>query len=143
MWLLDRRNSWWYLKNISEPCQFTSYSTETLSYDKNSMMAQANLENLSKTTKVAHETMDNRTSLFFNYPIMEVKVSQQVQILDTSSFISSVGGNLGLFIGFSFLDTFFALYKWCCTRSLKWIEQLIYPWILFFVTKATLNFENL
>ena len=105
--------------NISEPCQLTSYSTETLSYDRNSMMAQATLENAFKTTKIAFETMKNRTSLFINYPIMEVKVSQQVQILDTSSFISSVGGNLGLFIGFSFLDTFFAIYKWFCTRSLK------------------------
>ena len=105
--------------NISEPCQLTSYSTETLSYDRNSMMAQATLENAFKTTKIAFETMENRTSLFINYPIMEVKVSQQVQILDTSSFISSVGGNLGLFIGFSFLDTFFAVYKWFCTRSLK------------------------
>ena len=88
--------------NISEPCQLTSYSTETLSYDRNSMMAQATLKHAFKTTKIAFETMENRTSLFINYPIMEVKVSQQVRILDTSSFISSVGGNLGLFIGFSF-----------------------------------------
>ena len=137
--------------NITEPCQLTSYSAETLTlnslkfgfvytsnyswiaillrYDKNSMMAHANLDNLFKATKVTFETMNNRTSLFINYPIMEVKVSQQVRILDTSSFISSVGGNLGLFIGFSFLDTFFAIYKWFSIRFIKWIEQLMHSWI--------------
>ena len=108
-----------FKRYISEPCQLESYTTDTLSYDRNSMMAKAQLEILFKRTKINFETTDNRTSLFISYPNMEVKVSEQVQILDTSSFISSVGGNLGLFIGFSFLDTFFAVYKWFSTRSLK------------------------
>ena len=105
--------------NISEPCQFTSYNAETLSYDRNSIMGHRTIRNLFYTANMTFAPKDNHTNLLINYPSMDVEVSQKVKILDASSFVSSVGGNLGLFIGFSFLDTFFAMYKWFCTRSLK------------------------
>ena len=101
---------------ILEPCQFTSYKTETISYDRSSRMAREVLEKWFKIANMTFDTMVNRTIVFFNYHSMDVEVSQKVQILDASSFISAVGGNLGLFIGFSFLDTFFAAYKWFRTR---------------------------
>ena len=104
---------------VLEPCQFTSYNTETISYDRNSIMAQGVLKKWFNMANMTFDTMDNRTILFFNYPSMDVEVSQKVQILDASSFISAVGGNLGLFIGFSFLDTLFAVYKWLCNRFTK------------------------
>ena len=82
-------------------------------------MAHGVLRKWFKMANMTFDTMDNRTMLFFNYPSMDVEVSQKVKILDASSFISAVGGNLGLFIGFSFLDTLFAAYKWFCTRFTK------------------------
>ena len=82
-------------------------------------MAHGQIKYLFNTANMTFDALDNHTNLFINYPSMDIEVSQKVKILDASSFISSVGGNLGLFIGFSFLDTFFALYKWFCTRSLK------------------------
>ena len=82
-------------------------------------MAHGQIKNLFNMANMTFDAKDNHTNLFINYPSMDIEVSQKVKILDASSFISSVGGNLGLFIGFSFLDTFFAVYKWFCTRSLK------------------------
>ena len=82
-------------------------------------MAHRVLRRWFKMANMTFDTMDNRTFLFFNYPSMDVEVSQKVKILNASSFISAVGGNLGLFIGFSFLDTLFAAYKWFCTRFTK------------------------
>ena len=37
-------------------------------------------------------------------------------MIDFSGFISATGGNLGLFLGFSFLGLFFQLYEWLQSR---------------------------
>ena len=34
------------------------------------------------------------------------------KLVDTATFISSIGGNLGLFVGFSFINGFFFLYDY-------------------------------
>ena len=49
--------------------------------------------------------------LFIEYPKMEVKIESKVPMVDLNAFISSVGGSLGLFLGFSIIDTLFFFYK--------------------------------
>ena len=102
-----------------EPCQFTTYDTETISYDRNSKMAHNMVETWFQISDLDVEPTENGTILMLTYQTTDMKVTQKVKILDESSFISSVGGNLGLFIGFSFLDSLFVLYKWIFTRSTK------------------------
>ena len=82
-------------------------------------MAHNMIKTWFQMAKLNIEPKENGTVLFFSYPTMDMVVTQKVKILDECSFVSSVGGNLGLFIGFSFLDSLFALYKWLCTRSNK------------------------
>ena len=82
-------------------------------------MAHNMIEIWSEMTKMSIEPKENGTVLMFSYPTLDMVVTQNVKILDGSSFVSSVGGNLGLFIGFSFLDSLFVLYKWLCIRSNK------------------------
>ena len=101
------------------PCQFTTYNTETISYDRNSKITHNTIETSIQIANMNIEPKENGTVIIFTYPTMDTVVTQNVKILDASSFISSVGGNLGLFIGFSFLDSLFVLYKWLCTRSSK------------------------
>ena len=87
----------------------------TVTYDRYSQMGQNILQtwfDISNITQIATEGSSN---LFINYQSMEMKVSQKVRILNEASFISSVGGNLGLFIGFSFLDSLFVICQWACT----------------------------
>ena len=44
------------------------------------------------------------------YATTEVKVSTTSKLINIFNFISSVGGNLGLFIGFSFVRVFFFIF---------------------------------
>ena len=48
---------------------------------------------------------------------MEVSISTEVPLVDLDTFISGVGGALGLFLGFSIIDTLLALYSYFFTKS--------------------------
>ena len=54
-------------------------------------------------------------SLNIRFVSNEVKVQEQYFIYSTVDLIGIVGGNLGLFIGFSFLDSLFVICQWACT----------------------------
>lgn len=47
----------------------------------------------------------------------DVDVSEEIQLHNVPNFISSVGGNLGLFIGFSFLSVLLRFFEF--TRKLQ------------------------
>ena len=52
-----------------------------------------------------HESHDahHSYSVVINYDVTDVVVSEEISLTTLPDFISSVGGNLGLFIGFSCL----------------------------------------
>ena len=54
--------------------------------------------------------------IYVNYPNMEVKIENDVPFVDFNCFISSVGGALGLFLGFSIIDTLTYLYDFLLWR---------------------------
>ena len=87
----------------------------TVTYDRYSQMGQNILQTWFDISNITQKTTEGSSNLFINYQSMEMKVSQKVRILNEASFISSVGGNLGLFIGFSFLDSLFVIFQWVCT----------------------------
>merc|ERR1712150_39377 len=95
------------LENCKEPCTATSYDVGTVTYDRYSQMGQNILQTWFDISNITQKATEGSSNLFINYQSMEMKVSQKVRILNEASFISSVGGNLGLFIGFSFLDSLF------------------------------------
>ena len=45
------------------------------------------------------------------YPSTNVDVSTSSKLISFSSFVSSIGGNLGLFVGFSFISTILFIFK--------------------------------
>ena len=45
------------------------------------------------------------------YPSGNVEVSTSSKLISFSSFVSSIGGNLGLFVGFSFISTILFIFK--------------------------------
>ena len=56
---------------------------------------------------------DTRTyAIVIGFPTTDVSLSEEIQLNNISDFISSVGGNLGLFIGFSFLSKLLELAEW-------------------------------
>ena len=51
-------------------------------------------------------------SLVMYYTTADVTTYSSERIIDLPTFISSTGGNLGLFIGFSFMGILFSMYEW-------------------------------
>ena len=98
-----------------EPCTTTTYDVGTVTYDRYSQMGHNLLQTWFDTSNITQKSTEGSSNLFITYQSMEMKVSQKVRILNEASFISSVGGNLGLFIGFSFLDSLFVICQWVCT----------------------------
>ena len=54
------------------------------------------------------------------FETMELQVKEEYVIYDFVGMISSIGGNLGLFIGFSFFDAF----CWLLDLIQKWISNI-------------------
>ena len=44
-------------------------------------------------------------TLLFTYQSDEIKIEEETLLMGTSSYIGSVGGSLGLFLGFSFFSS--------------------------------------
>ena len=56
----------------------------------------------------------------YMFETMELQVKEEYVIYDFVGMISSIGGNLGLFIGFSFFDAF----CWLLDLIQKWISNM-------------------
>ena len=95
-----------------DPCEFVRYEAQTLSYDKFSSFTiipnnnEAN--NLSDENQTAGEEEDKM--IIFYYYTTEIEVITVDLLINFSNFLSAIGGNLGMFIGFSFFGCFAAAY---------------------------------
>ena len=58
-----------------------------------------------------YEEFGTYHALWVGYPRLDVKITSQSYRVDLNSFVSAVGGGLGLFLGFSIIDTLFYLYE--------------------------------
>ena len=50
---------------------------------------------------------DNYHTIWFGYASLNVMVDEHKPLVDLNSFVNAVGGGLGLFLGFSIIDTLF------------------------------------
>ena len=87
-------------------CKKSSYVVGIQSFDKLSMIniQEGKDENDNSTEAPAR-------AIYLYYSTTDIKVSTTSKLISLSSFISSIGGNLGLFVGFSFLSTLFYFYN--------------------------------
>ena len=87
-------------------CTKSSYEVGVQSFDKLSMIdiQEGKDENKNSTEAPAK-------AIYLYYSTTDINVSTTSKLITLSSFISSIGGNLGLFVGFSFLSTFFFFYN--------------------------------
>ena len=61
--------------------------------------------------------------LWIMYQTTEVVESQEDKLVSFPSFVGGVGGNLGLFLGFSCLTALFAIYKYISALWSKYVNQ--------------------
>ena len=76
------------------PCIITSYQATLLYTHKNAM-------ELYTSNKINEDFW-----LFYYYETMETEINNEMLIVDVSNLIGAIGGNMGLFLGFSFLSIF-------------------------------------
>ena len=86
------------------PCKTTTYDAGILKFQQNPYGVW---HNKSKT----NSTSFNRTVAMY-YTTSDVTTFTEARLIDFSGFVSAVGGNLGLFLGFSFLTMLFDLYDY-------------------------------
>ena len=87
-------------------CKKSSYEVGIQSFDRLSMIDIQEGKDENKDSKEAPAR-----AIYLYYSTTDIKVSTTSKLISLSSFISSIGGNLGLFVGFSFLSTFFFFYN--------------------------------
>ena len=69
-------------------------------------------------------TEDEDNYIYFAINSNQVLVAEQVRIFDFNSIIGTVGGSLGLFIGFSFLSCIQDIFQFMtglCKHSSAWL----------------------
>ena len=90
---------------------------DMVTYDRKSQMGHNLIQTYFQALNIPFSnTTKDGTMLYFTYQTLDTEVSQKVKILNFPGFISAVGGNLGLFIGFSFLQSLFILLQLICTQ---------------------------
>ena len=62
------------------------------------------------TASRVHGNDHGNKTIKIYYSTTDVKVSEVIDIIDLATFVGSIGGNLGLFLGFSFLGLFNAVW---------------------------------
>ena len=55
-------------------------------------------------------------SVSFEYQTHNIEVESEVVLVEFNDFVSSVGGALGLFLGFSLIDTIFYVFDYICKK---------------------------
>ena len=97
---------------ILESCEISSYKLQTIDYDQNSLIS-VNMNNALKA--LVNVTVPNNTKTYttmISFPKTDVDLSEEIKLNNVSDFISAVGGNLGLFTGFSFLSLLLQMVEW-------------------------------
>ena len=57
------------------------------------------------------KSMKNEQLMIIEYEDMSVEIHDEVSMVDLNTFVSNVGGALGLFLGFSIIDSLIYIYS--------------------------------
>ena len=94
-----------------EPCEISTYRIETAEYSTDSLIS-VHMNKAFKSTVGVKVPKTKSYSAMISFPKTDVDINQEVTLNNISDFISSVGGNLGLFTGFSFLSILLEMAGW-------------------------------
>ena len=97
---------------VTAPCQTSTFQTGVKSFNKQSLLD-------------VYQEKDSRL-IVMSYSKTIVTVMTTSKLIDLPTFISSIGGNLGLFVGFSFINGLFFLYEYADTKmKRKWSHKKV------------------
>ena len=93
----------YYRVLLSAPCNTFTFEVDTLQFNR---IPSDAWENFNKTNTTAFDR-----SLVMYFTTADVNAYSSERMIDLPTFISSTGGNLGLFLGFSFMGILFSIYE--------------------------------
>ena len=104
---------------ILVPCEVAEYKMQTTTFDTDSIIPLSMNAALKKILNVTVPDGVKTYSAQLSFLKTDIDLSEEVTLNQFSDFISSVGGNLGLFVGFSFLSALLTLVEWFRKIPLK------------------------
>ena len=87
--------------------------------------------NTGKFNALEKHIQTNDIEVYWTFPQNKVIVSQEYLVYDYIGMIGSVGGTLGLFLGFSFLDLIYSLINYLLEKFGWWKKFDIYPFKIY------------
>ena len=96
---------------FSEPCKTTSYGVAIKDYDHQNFLGTQMVYTFRSLLDLPPAD-PNTLTLWISFKRIAILAKEQIYITNVNSFVSSVGGNLGLFLGFSFFSTAIDLLGW-------------------------------
>ena len=97
---------------FSEPCEVSSYKMQSTEYDSSGIISEKiNV----KFKQAMNLTLPNNTKSFstmISFLNTDIDLTEEIKLYTFFDFVSSVGGNLGLFTGFSVLTVILTFAEW-------------------------------
>jgi hypothetical protein len=85
------------------PCLTSTYTIESNEFEGPNTITAYMTQAYRQMVKITVPNNTDTYSVVLNFETTDVVLSEEIQLTTLPDFISSVGGNLGLFIGFSCL----------------------------------------
>lgn len=89
---------------VSVPCSSTTYGVKSREYGFDSIIIEHIKHSYKERCNISTRENIKTKSVWISFPSADILLSEEIGLNDVYDFISSIGGNLGLFIGFSFLS---------------------------------------
>jgi len=93
------------------PCIHIGYGIELSDFHRNNWVEAKNVH--------SEEFLDKHYSLFVSFNSLGVEKEVETLVYDAGNFFAAIGGNLGLFLGFSCLSVVFAAINFIVRRCVK------------------------
>ena len=92
---------------------------QTTEYDEDSMISVDMNKEFTNMINITVPKDTKTNSMMLSFLKTEIDRSEEISLKNIPDFISSVGGNLGLFTGFSFLSALITLVDWARRIPMK------------------------
>ena len=99
------------MSDLAVPCSFVTYQLSSYKLDMYAEITHLLAEDIKRKSTMIFEPRQRSPALVLSFGSTTTVVAERTKLVTFPNFVSSVGGNLGLFVGFSFLATLFAIYE--------------------------------
>ena len=121
LWFDDNADENESNNDTSTEIQDQEYYNDIISQQDLEIDQEATAEEVNSTVDITlfSESFSQSRYVYLYYTTADEITYSSDLMIDFPGFISSTGGNLGLFLGFSFMGMLFSLYEWMEARLLN------------------------